>query len=74
MELTKFTELEEKVKNILQDYALLKRQNRELEERLKNKDIELEGARARLDELSAERDAIRTKVDSLLDLLQNVNI
>jgi len=74
VEIAKFKELEEKIKNIVKEYYLLKKQNQELEELIKNKGLELEGAKASLKELNEERDAIRTKVDSLLNLLQNANI
>ena len=74
MEIAKFKELEEKIKNIVKEYYLLKKQNQELEELIKNKGLELEGAKASLKELNEERDAIRTKVDSLLNLLHDANI
>jgi len=74
VEIVKFKELEEKIKNIVNEYSLLKKQNQELEERFKNKVLELEGAKASLKELNEERDTIRTKIDSLLNLLQDQNI
>ncbi len=74
VEIAKFKELEEKIKNILREYSLLKRQKQELEDSLKNKVSELEGVKADLNELTKERDAIRTRVDSLLNLLQDENI
>ena len=74
MELDKFDALEGKIKNILSEYSLLKKQNQELKELLKNKDLELEGAKGRLIELNEERDAIRTKLDTLINLLQDVDI
>ena len=74
MEIVKFKELEEKIKSILKEYSLLKKHSKELEERLNNKELELEEARNRLEELNEERDAIRTKVDSLLGLLQDVSV
>jgi chromosome segregation ATPase len=74
VEIVKFKELEEKIKSILKEYSLLKKHSKELEERLKNKGLELEEARNRLKELNEERDAIRTKVDSLLGLLQDVSV
>ena len=74
MEIAKFKELEEKIKNIVEEYSLLKEQNQEFEELFKNKRLELEGAKASLKELNEERDAIRTRVDSLLNLLQDANI
>lgn len=74
MEIVKFKELEDKIKSILKEYSVLKKHSQDLEERLKNKGLELEEARKRLDEINEERDAIRTKVDSLLGLLQDVSV
>jgi len=53
---------------------LLKKKNQELEELLKNKGVELEEANIKIRGLNEERNSIRTKVDSLLDLLQDINV
>ena len=74
MELDKFQALEGKIKNILGEYSLLKKQNQELKELLKNTELELEGAKGRLAEFNGERDAVRTKLDTLISLLQDVDI
>ena len=74
VELAKFKELEEKIKNILNEYNLLKKKNQELEGRLKNTSLELEGAKDRLKELQEEKDGIHAKVDSLLKLLQDIDV
>ncbi len=74
MELVKFNELEEKVKSIIKEYALLKKRNEELEVLLKSKDGELEGVRNKIGMLNEERDSVRTKVDSLLDMLHGIEI
>ncbi len=72
MEFVKFKELEERITKILQEKAVLKARSQELEELLKNKDRELEEANKKLNGLSEERETVRTKVDSLLDLLQDI--
>jgi len=74
LELDKFNALEGKIKNILSEYSLLKNQNQELQGLLKNTELELEGAKERLAEFNGERDAIRTKLDILINLLQDVDI
>jgi uncharacterized coiled-coil DUF342 family protein len=74
LELIKFTELEGKVKNVLTEYSLLKKGNQELVEKVKNMELELEGARGRIKTLTEERDIIRTKVDSLLELLRDIEV
>ncbi len=74
LELDKFNALEGKIKNILSEYSLLKKQNQELKGLLKNTELELEGAKGRLVEFNEERDAVRTKLDTLINLLQDVDI
>lgn len=74
MELVNFEELESKLKNLIGEYALVKKKNHELEELLKTKGWELEEANNKIRGLNEERDTIRTKVDSLLDLLQDINV
>ncbi|MEI7671920.1 MAG: cell division protein ZapB [Deltaproteobacteria bacterium] len=72
MEFLKFDELGKKINGLLGDYALLKNRNLELEELLQNKITELGEAHKKMEGLREERDAVRTKVDSLLDLLQEI--
>jgi chromosome segregation ATPase len=72
VEFVKFEELEERITKILQEKAVLKTRSQELEELLKNKDRELEEANKKLKGLNEERETVRTKVDSLLDLLQDI--
>jgi len=72
VEFQKFSELESKISGLLGDYALLKKRNIELEEELQNKTRELEEANAKMEGLKEDKDAVRTKVDSLLDLLQEI--
>ena len=72
MDFTKFTELETKINGLLENYVLLKKRTIELEEQLKNKTKELEETNLQIEDLKEEKDAIRAKVDSLLDLLQEI--
>lgn len=72
MEFLKFNELEKKINGLLGDYALLKKKNLELDKLLQNKITELDEANKKMEGLREERDAVRTKVDSLLDLLQEI--
>ena len=74
VELVKFEELENKIKNLIKEHALLKKRNSELEELLKSKGLELEGANNKIRGLNEERNSVRTKVDSLLDLLQDIKV
>jgi uncharacterized coiled-coil DUF342 family protein len=72
VEFLKFDELEKKITGLVQDHALLKKRNLELEKLMQNKSMELEESNKKLGGLKEERDAVRTKVDSLLDLLQEI--
>jgi uncharacterized coiled-coil DUF342 family protein len=74
VELVKFEELESKLKNLIEEHTVLKKKNRELEEIVRSKGLELEEANNKLRGLNEERNTVRTKVDSLLDLLQNINV
>ncbi len=74
MELVRFNELEEKIKNILEEYTVLKKKNQDLEESLRNRDAEQEELKNTIKILSEERDAVRTKVDSLLAMLQDIHL
>jgi len=74
VELVKFEELESKLKNLLEEHIFLKKKNRELEEILRSKGLELEETNNKIRGLNEERNTIRTKVDSLLDLLQDINV
>ena len=74
MEPVIFKELEEKIRSLAREHALLKKRNFELEELLKKKKSELEELNTAIKEFDEERVAIRTKVDSLLELLQDVKV
>jgi uncharacterized coiled-coil DUF342 family protein len=74
MELIKFKELENKLKILLEEYASLKKKNLELEAEVKNKIAEREEATNKLRGFKEERDSVRTKVDSLLELLQDIGV
>ena len=74
MELVKFAELEDKIKSLIEGYSLLKEKNQELEGLLKKREGELEEAEGWIRKLNEEKDAIRAKVDSLLGIMQDINM
>ena len=74
MEIGKFTELEEKIKHIVGEQVFLKKQILILEEALKNKESEIEGCESKLKALDEERNSVRARVDSLLDLLADIEV
>ena len=74
MEFQKFDELEQKINGLIGDYVALKKRNMELEGLLQSKTVELEETNKRIGGLREERDAVRTKVDALLELLQEIKV
>jgi hypothetical protein len=74
VELDKFRELEERIRVIIEDYLFLKKRNKELEELLEGTNTELEKAKNRIRILTEGEEAIRMKVDLLLDMLQDVKV
>jgi len=74
MDLQKFSELENRLKILVSDYGSQKKRIQELEELLQNKVSELEEVKGKIEGLRAEREAVRAKVDSLLELLQDIAI
>ena len=73
MELEKFKKLEDKIKVIVGEKVSLNKQIQILEETLKNKEAELEGVKGKLKALDEERNSVRARVDSLLDLIADVD-
>ena len=73
MELEKFKKLEDKINVIVSEKVALKKQIQILEETLKNKEAELEGVKGKLKALDEERNSVRARVDSLLDLIADVD-
>ena len=74
MELGKFNELEDKIKGIISEKIFLKKQIQTLEEVLKNKESEIEVLNSKLKALDGERNSVRARVDSLLDLLADIEL
>lgn len=74
MEIGKFNELEDKIKGIISEKIFLKKQIQTLEEVLKNKESEIEGLNNKLKALDGERENVRARVDSLLELLADIEL
>ena len=72
MENGKFTELEDKIRHIVSEQAFLKKQITLLEDVLKNKESEIEEYKSKLNVLDEERNSVRARVDSLLELLADI--
>jgi len=73
VELVKFKELEERIKGLVEEYNTLKKRTKELEELVAIKSGELKEANGAIAKLNEERDSVRHKVDTLLDLLEDIN-
>ena len=74
MELEIFAKLEEKIKVIVAEKVSLKKQIQTLEDTLKSKEAELERVNGKLKALDEERNSVRARVDSLLDLIADVDL
>ena len=74
MEIGKFTVLEDKIKQIVSEQVFLKKQISILEDALKNKELEIEEYKSKLRVLDEERNSVRARVDSLLDLLADIEV
>jgi chromosome segregation ATPase len=74
VELEKFAKLEEKIKVIVSEKVSLIKQIQKLEDTLKSKEAELEKLSGKIKVLDEERDSVRARVDSLLDLIADVEL
>jgi chromosome segregation ATPase len=74
VEFGKFKELEDKIKIIVGEQVFLKKQISVLEEALKNKESEIEGLKSKQKVLDEERNSVRARVDSLLELLADIEV
>ena len=73
VELVKFKELEERIKGLVEEYNALKKKTKELEDLIEIRNGELKEANGKIAKLNEERDSVRHKVDTLLDLLEDIN-
>ena len=72
MELERFTELERRIREIVEASSTLKNRNQELERIVEEKRLQLEEAEKKVRILTNQTDAVRTKVDMLLDMLRDI--
>ena len=72
MELERFSELEQRIRRILEQCSTLKDRNNELEKLLEGKSTELEEAQNVVKVLNEGKNAVRTRVDILLDMLHDI--
>ena len=72
MELERFTELERRIREIVEASSALKNRNLELERIVEEKSLQLEEAEKKVRILTDQTDAVRTKVDMLLDMLRDI--
>ncbi|OPY05863.1 MAG: hypothetical protein A4E67_01750 [Syntrophaceae bacterium PtaB.Bin038] len=73
MELVKFRELEQRIKGLVEEHQALKKRLKELEELVEIKSGEIREANSKIAKLNEERDSVKQKVDTLLDLLEDIN-
>lgn len=73
MELVKFRELEQRIKGLVEEHQSLRKRLKELEELVEIKSGEIREANSKIAKLNEERDSVKQKVDTLLDLLEDIN-
>ena len=73
MELVKFKELEQRIKRLVKKHQTLKKRLKKLEELVEIKSGEIREANSKIAKLNEERDSVKQKVDTLLDLLEDIN-
>ena len=73
MELVKFRELEQRIKGLVEEHQALRKRLKELEELVEIKSGEIREANSKIAKLNEVRDAVRRMVDTLLDLLEDIN-
>lgn len=73
MELVKFRELEQRIKGLVEEHHTLRKRLKELEELVEIKSGEIREANSKIAKLNEERDSVKQKVDTLLDLLEDIN-
>ncbi len=70
--LQQFDEIEKKVEKLLEALKSLETTNRELEERIRQLNTELQGKVEAETKINEERDLIRSKIDNLLTRLDEI--
>lgn len=70
--LRQFDEIEKKVEKLLEALKSLETTNRELEERIRQLNTELQGKVEAETKINEERDLIRSKIDNLLTRLDEI--
>lgn len=71
-EIDKFAVLEEKITQLVEAYASLSNEKAALGKKLAQKEMEVQGLVEKVARLSQEREAVRERVEGLLDRLDRV--
>ncbi len=74
MELERLSELEGRIRGIVEECSSLKDRNQELQKMLDEKNAQLEEIKDSRRVLNEQKDAVRVKVDMLLDMLKDVEV
>ncbi|MBN2398024.1 MAG: cell division protein ZapB [Deltaproteobacteria bacterium] len=74
MELERFGELERRIRELVEGHSALRHRNQELERLLEERSARLEEAEGKAQALIEQKDAVRAKVDTLLDMLRDVEM
>jgi FtsZ-binding cell division protein ZapB len=72
VELEKFENLEKRVKRLVEQFSLLKREKDKIAGVLKKNSVEDRETKKRLEKLHREKYLIRSKLDALIDKLESI--
>jgi hypothetical protein len=72
MEWQVFEILEEKIDQIVKKLEALSQENREFNQKIKEKEVVIQGAQERIDALEEEKELVKSKVDGILKKINQV--
>lgn len=74
VEMEKFGELEQTIRSLVDEHFVLKKRNSELEKLHEGVHKELEVTKQKLSVMSNEKETVRQKVNSLLEMLRDIRM
>jgi len=73
MENDRFKVLEEKISGLIEQFSLLKKEKEEFYKKLQQKENANQDIQEKLERLNKERDVVRSKLDSLINRLEEIS-
>ena len=73
MENDRFKVLEDKIGSLIEQFSLLKKEKEEFYKKLQQKENANQDIQEKLERLNKERDVVRSKLDSLINRLEEIS-